>query len=637
MSTLITSRLAEIRSRHLMVTAVVGAARALALLLLCLTVIMAVDFVFDLPLYIRAVLLAAALAAVGSIILARVVRPLRSPPDDDEVALWVERAQPELGQRLISAVQLARGSEPGFSRSMLASLHEQAELLTAPIDAGDLVRADPVLKWMGIGTALLLGLVIGLGLLGADGRDLLLRSLCVPGIEVPRKTRVDLLTPVQTIIARGEDVEINARARGIIPAEGVLEAAWSASPKRTYPVPRRTEPQPPELAGPDVFSVTLRGVLEDLTYRVRLNDGRSIEGSIRVSVRPFAQKVDAVLLPPAYTGQPRVPRPSGDLVMLEGSRLELAVESSKPVRRATLRSISGDGRGQSRVVLLTDSGPGRVYPLLPDDDGSSPRRLRAVDGAQNSIPIPRGTRGLAFLLVDDDGLETRDPTVYRVELLPDLPPTVRVVSPTRKEEVLTRQARVRVAFDVTDDIGLASLRIRYIVRSPVLGEIGQSGAGGGGGGGGAVEGRMINPNAADAPSTADLEKLAKSIELDIPATPSGPTRAVAGFYPWTLASVPSSSPDAAGLPEGTVIEWWLEAADANNVTGPGRTLSDRFLFRIGTEAQVRDSLMTRLSNSFATLSDTQQSQQSLAQDLGKLILEKPLTNPNPPTPTTRPR
>ena len=116
------------------------------------------------------------------------------------------------------------------------------------------------------------------------------------------------------------------------------------------------------------------------------------------------------------------------------------------------------------------------------------------------------------------------------------------------------------------------------------------------------------------------DKLTKSIELSLGNTsPDAPLIAsLRGQYPWDLSQMRLSVGDA--------IEWWIEAADANDQTGPGRTQSEHRILRIGTEAQVREALLARLGSYLDTIHDVREGQQDLTTKLGQIILEKPGTD-----------
>lgn len=647
MSRLVRDKLAEVRSRLALVASVTGLSRAVLWGLAVLSAVMVTDFLIELPWVVRLAGLLAAAGGAGWIVWREAVSVYARPPSDDEVALWVERDQPALRQRVISTVQLTRRAGVVGHPGLVGRLVAETEELLAPVDLPARVPQERMLKWGGVAAGGSIVFVLALALAGGDGVSLLLRALCVPGVEVPRKTRLEFVD-LPAVVARGDDVVITARARGVTPDDARFSVRWQRSGLQSYTTPRADfgddvpAPGPVSLdqatdpavaprsddapatgpvsleatAGPaadqrsDEYRLVLRGVTEGFTVRVYAGDGRSAEAEVKVAVRPLATDVRVLVVPPAYARMEKARRPVSDLVLLQGSRLEVAVGASKPVRATGAGgTLAGDGTGQNRLVFFGDSGVLRAFPLV-----STPEGLAAREGAVGSVPVPPGTVGMAIVLVDDDGLETRDPAVHRVELLHDRAPTVRVTAPVRKEEVATRAAVVRVGFDVADDIGLASVRLRYVLRVPRASDVGNVG----GVVGGAVEGGAATPD--EAFGVADAE--VRTVELDVPAG----EKSFRGFHLWRLADLRPG-----GLPEGTLVEWWVEAADANDLTGPGRTSSERHLTRIGTEAQVRDALMARLNSSFGQLQDTRQAQQDLARDLGKLVTERAVTPATTPS------
>lgn len=598
----IRERLEEVRRRRTAISGATALGQVLAVGVAVLLGVMLVDFLVGLPLGVRALVLLGGLAAGGWWLWGRLVVPWLRPASDDEVALWIEADQPGLRQRLISAVQLSReaGRAEVGSPRMIAALVEETRELLRPADLSTVVRPDGLYQWGGggLGAALLLLVIVGLG--GATTRDLLLRAVCVPGVEVPRKTRVELVRPAELVVPRGEDVTLEAVARGVVPRTGELRVRFEGGADRRFGM------SPLEDAdGGNRFGVTLRAVTESFVYRARLNDGVSPEGRVRVALRPVARRIEVTEFPPAYTGRSAAVRPTGDLVLLEGSRLSVSAVSSKPLR---------GGAETGRLMLLGPSALGfpKAYPLVVSGEARDRAGTRMAAGGD--VPVPAGLEGLAVVLLDEDGLETRDPTVFRVQVVPDRPPRLRVTLPVRSEDVVTRLATPRIGFEVSDDLGLGSVRLKYRVYLPGVEQIGQAGGADIGGGvvGGARDGQVLEQSGEDATGPSAVQ----TVDLDIAAG----VREVRGFYPWRLVRLG----DGTGLPEGSRVEWWLEAADQNNVTGPGVARSERFMYRIGTEAQVRDALMARLTSTFGGLQDSQQSQQDLTRDLGTLILERPL-------------
>jgi hypothetical protein len=195
-----------------------------------------------------------------------------------------------------------------------------------------------------------------------------------------------------------------------------------------------------------------------------------------------------------------------------------------------------------------------------------------------AIEIPaEGATGLTLNLTDEDGVESRSPAVYPLEIVPDQPPTVRIVLPERREELLTREATLLLAFEAKDDFGVARVRLHYAVDW--------------------VEGAKD-----------------KTIELDIgTARP----RVVARRFNWRIGQI---------IPHveiGSVIDYWLEVLDANDFNGPGTTKLDHYQARIVSDDEKRADLANRLSDTMEGLNGVRQGQEDVNRRLGEIIFEKP--------------
>jgi hypothetical protein len=715
MNGILTSRLAAVRRKFVAVQIGSGIALALLLASLVLAMVMLIDWWVELPVIARAVGLGVLLAVLAWVVVRYMVWPVVFAPSDDEVALWCESQVPDARSRLISAVQLARTdlSHYGASPSMVQSLLRETDALVEPLDLTGAVRSDGLAKLVSLAALVLVsgGLAFAWG--GQSSVDLLLRALLVPGIEVPRKTRVELLVASPMVIARGDAVTISARASGIIPDSGELVIVYASGAQATLPLVPTEQDR-------TVFSITIENVQQSFAYRAQLNDGRSREASVEAAIRPAVQSIEVWQIYPAYTGLGRQKRPAGDLSLLQGSRLEVNVQANKPARM-----VSPSDPVRNRLRL---HGANLDVPLVVD----AADRSRLSAGAGSTPPgfaVPVGTIGLSVHLVDDLGLTTRDPPVYRVELVPDRAPKLAVTSPSRKEELLTRLGSTLVGFDCSDDFGVERLKLRYEIKSV-------PGRTGGGDGllaeyfdnedlsgkpkrsrvepsldldwrdgapdgirrdnfSGRLSGYVIPPTDGEyaffvqvddsvrlwvderllidgwndrneylSPTIkltggqpvpiriefrekggeamlrvhwqqaqrprqviptellfSSREKLGQSsiagtgsIDLDL----GGVQRSIRGFYEWKLPSL------GAAIAEGMVIDWWLEATDNNNVTGPGKAESEKYSIRIGTEEEVRANLLNRLGDYAGQMEDLSDSQRELSDRLGKRILERPV-------------
>jgi hypothetical protein len=581
MSPLLATKLAAARRKHVSLSVGAGVSMAIGSMLAIFAATMLLDWWLELPLWVRGVFLALNVAAVAYALVWHVIVPVVWSPDDDEVALWVEEWAPSLGDRLIASVQLSRPDAlpMGAAAALVGETMRQAEKISAPLDFAAVVKPDRFVRNVAIAGLVLVLFTIGMARAGMNGIDLFKRALLVPGVEVPRKTRVVLLAPINLVVARGDPVTLTARAEGIVPGEGYIDVSYSGTNEST---PDRTQRYRVERdAGkPDLFSLTIDNVQASFDYVVHLGDGHSETAHVVAAERPAAVAVKCTQIFPKYTGlEPQVRQP-GDLSLVIGSKLGIEVTANKPVR------ATDEMRPPfNRVHLL---GVDRDMPLSRDPGDH--KHLISAEGNETSLSLPKGTTGFSVNLVDDQGLTTKDPAVYRIDLVPDKPPALRITSPTRREDLVTRRASMNVGLDASDDFGLAKLTLRYrITTTP------------------------SNDLAAPAPKPGNSTgEITGSIELDVPPK----TKSLHGYFPLKIDQL------APAPVEGQTVEWWIEAEDANNVTGPGKAASERFVWRVVTDAEKRADLMSRLGNYLGEINDVSESERELSQKLGQLITEK---------------
>jgi len=287
MSQVIQSKIDAVRRKHAVVRAGFGVSTMVIVLVSVLAGTMLLDWWFDLPYVLRCAMLAIHVSALGYLLARHVIWPLIKGPDDETVALWIESFYEDAGSRLISAVQF---SQPklvleGASKHMVGAAVRDAEAYIEPKDTTEVIAVEEVMKRVGVG---LLLLVIGAGVLlygRGTSRDLLMRAVCVPGIDVPRKTQVELLTPLKRVVAKGDAIRIEALARGVVPDEGMLRVRYdSGVTSDFYMKPDRDEPEK--------FGLDIENVQDSFSYRVYLNDGRSAPATIEAHPRPDVADIE---------------------------------------------------------------------------------------------------------------------------------------------------------------------------------------------------------------------------------------------------------------------------------------------------------------------------------------------------------
>ena len=554
-------RLARLRRRFVAVTLLHGVLLVIGAAVAIVAGEMALDWLVDLPWPVRLLVFLGNAGTAAWLTRQRLVRPWRGRPDEDAVALMVERALPVFRGRYICAVQLARdpaaveaSSAPGLVRALVA----QTVALAAGRPFGDVVNTRPLWR---AGTRAALGgtVLIGAFLLAGPGAWTLLRRAGLSTEEAPTKTRVAEVTG-NRVVAVGDDLTIEARAAGLLPGRpGRLILTEPATRNRgEFPfegVPGR----------PGHFARLVASVQRPFDYQVRLGDGHSALFHVTTRPRPSLAALEAEQVFPAYTRLPPVRRSPNDLSLLAGSRLRLRGRTSVDVQAGSVRMVG-------------------LHPPPP-----VPLRLCNARELTAELPVDAaaGVTGFSISLVDPAGIETRDPTVYRIDVLPDQPPAVRITYPVRAEDLVTARARLLIAFEATDDLGLARLALRYRLTR---------------GGEGSTE----------------LSAVENSLEMDLG---NDRPRNLRRRYEWNIADLkPAPEP-------GALIEFWLEAADANDVTGPGIGRSEHFTARVVTDQEKLAELMNRTADMLNGVGAVAGQEEELTKQLGGIITDKSTAPP----------
>ena len=102
----------------------------------------------------------------------------------------------------------------------------------------------------------------------------------------------------------------------------------------------------------DRFAGGVQIAREDVDYRVRAGDGRSIWYRLHAAARPHVVAFHKTYTYPAYTELPpkTLEETSGDLVAIEGTEVDLRIDTDQPVKTAELRTETGQEqpRGAAR-------------------------------------------------------------------------------------------------------------------------------------------------------------------------------------------------------------------------------------------------------------------------------------------------
>ena len=547
-SALLAGKLAAVRSKKTGVETGSGVALLLGGLVLGLAAGMLLDWFLDLPWAVRFLLFLGYLAAAGHVIWHHILIPFLRQPDDDAIALLVERCNTPFGTRLIAALQLTRPGalQAGESPALVRALVADTERLAGPVDFTGVICTRQLRRL--VGWAVVIVVIGGVVCWKAEevSRALLSRAFLSREVEVPRKTRIGA-TSGDLRIARGDNATLFALAKGVVPDRAKLVLKFTSGRTQEF-----------LLDGSQTnrahFAQALENVQDTFDYTFHIGDGKSRTARVEAVERPGIAKLDATQIYPDYTGLGSVRRSLGDLTLLVGSKLNLTLTPTKEV-----------AKGAVLVTSSTNAAP-LSLPLQVN-----PKNAREV---QVTIPISsEALSGFSIHLEDKYGFRSKDDAVYRLEVLPDRAPVVRITYPERKEDLITQRATVLIGFEAVDDFAVQQLFLRYTVD-------------------GGEE---------------------KGIELTLET----PARSLRRRYDWKVGALNPKPP------EGATLEYWIEARDNNNVTGPGIGTSEHFTAKVVSDAEKRADLLNRVGDSIGAIGEAANDQEKLNQRLGDIIQGRP--------------
>ncbi len=539
---------------------------ALGLLLFSLSLLF--DWFAELSITNRKILL----IAISSVTVGHVIWTLASlitqQKSHEELALMVEKDHPGFNSRLISAVQFAEGKAAipaNAPSSMIKAMVSETEQEASRFQFADIVDR----RKMARAILLLMGIIslagIGAYIIGKQNLDILLARAFGATIPIPHETRI-IKAPGEMLVGIGDTIELSFTAESMVdnvdlPEEGELNINYVNGRKESLLLPRMTEEvtlaanetnttiEPVALnesALTGTYKVTISDIQESFDFQATINDARTGKINVRAIERPQVESITGTQTYPSFTGNPPTQHAPGDFTLFPGGTMKLDITSTKDLTSAALHLI----------------GTNTKVPVKVNTNNS---KLCTVEF---TIP-PEKLSGFSLSLTDTEKMQSRDDVVYRVSLLADRAPEIRITYPKRSEEMATRKAKFLILYEATDRFGIASMNLRY--------RLGDSDT--------------------------------QSVPVSIP--PSNP-KSVNGKIDWDLTKLQPN------LTEGDVLEYWLEATDQNAVSANTGS-SEHLRVRIVTPEEKRADLLGRASDALGTVSEATTDQERLNNDLEKVI------------------
>ena len=429
------------------------------------------DWLIEPPPVVRFLAVGALCLWVSTIILNRLIRRLRAPLRDEQLALLVERTHPELQDSLSTAVELRLVETQSTSSTIDVTLLDRTTSIAAAsikrITMGRLFRRTHLLRKAGLSGFFVGTMAAVLVLLPTVRETWAQRMLLLSNTPWPRQVTLSIAGFPNGVrrVARGVDVEIlvTARSTGELPKFVELQHqgkdGWTTHRMGT----RGASEEKSQL-----FTYVIKKPKEDLAIEVRGGDGRLRNLRLDVIEPPSLAKINLQITPPEYIGGE--PRPLAATRLVEvpaGSTLSIPAESSKPLCRATIhsmpipsapQSVSTDIQASNAQAMGKDSLVAQLTTELPETS----RQNLSLEKSPRSIS---GTLGpvlddciLDIEFTDTTGITNQKPIRFQLLSRPDLPPEIEV-TPDGISSVITTSAAIPIMGRIQDDHGLAEATV----------------------------------------------------------------------------------------------------------------------------------------------------------------------------------
>lgn len=434
-----------------------GVFAGLAWLFAAFWITLALDWTFEPPPVVRALLLVVVAGVLGYLLNRYWFQRTSVPLSDTNMALLVERKYRGFRDSLITSVELRE--QPAHARAfhaeMLAQTESQAAKQLHDVKLGEIFNNTT------IGSKVLLALALGAGVIVFGvmqpeamktwtQRVLLLSSDLWPrytGLEIegfPDKTRKIGIGGETTVIVKADLAKE-------VPSAVKIIYNYKDSGRETQDMPilrRDSEYQ--------YYVYKFAGLTSSVSFDIRGGDARLRGYEIEVVENPTLSDLQLVARYPDYMGRSdQTLRASGLMQIPLGTELILRGRANKPLVEARIDIMEGEKKSS----YSTKDFPGN------SDSAGSKLALKSPEEVEYHLGTLLTDQSLSFHLRDADGIESREGDAVRLNLTvrPDESPRVGLRL-AGIGSAITPFATLPMVGDVEDDYGLSRIWIEYHVE-----------------------------------------------------------------------------------------------------------------------------------------------------------------------------
>jgi hypothetical protein len=499
-------------------------------------------------------------------------------PDDKDLARAYANRLSGIRDRVLNALQLLERVEganrEGYSSDLILEAGRNVAEDLRPLDPRTLPDRKPVrmIARVAIGTvsvAALLMLVFG-GSLWAAGK----RVMKPAQDFAPPAPFTLTVKPGNVTVVRGDSLVVNVTASGQAPASVTLERQEKGK-SASEPVTMRSEN--------GVYRYTYRGITAGFSYYAHERNVQSETYDVTVRELPAVRFLSLRVTPPAYTNLPEqvLEENVGDVAAVMGTKVKLQLAATKALKEAKIEFLKPTPLSPPIEQGETREDSGRVGDPARRESATIEFKALTVEGSRAQTEFTVQESGYYRVhMTDQEGLENRDPILYRITARPDELPLVSLIEPSRDLDIAAN-VKVAVTADAADDFGFTRMALRYHRTS--------------------------------AYETADQqqdEKNYQTLPMTFRVNEPGKAR---GEMLWDLAPLEL-------LPEDQVM-FFVEVWDNDALHGPKRGRSETRTLRFPSMAEIFDKQEQAAQTREINLSDLLKESQDLRQKVDDAVQE----------------
>ena len=381
----------------------------------------------------------------------------RRHTNDRVLAHYVEDHIPDFEQRLLTSLEFTerdlQEGKSGVSRQFIQQLWEDAQHHVQLQQKQVETVAPAKTSWTAFSAAIAVVAIVASLFVSSDSLFNAGTRLAWPfAISEPllvQEVFADIeisIEPGDVEMQRGESLTIVARITNAVPETVNLRLQDDNVNWRDVPMSR-------DGSGSDSasYSYFLPSMQDDTTYYITFNErGEQASQQYEISLfdLPQIEQIDLAFDYPDYTGIEDIAEDdSGDMVVPEGTVVDLTITFNKAIEQATIEFDEAYSE-ESELEIAPES-----YANL----------ALSLDGNVGTASFTVNQDGVYRVQATDlTGLESQNPLDYFIRSIADMPPELALQRPGRDQEVMPLE-EVVLQVDASDDYGLSEFTLNYSV------------------------------------------------------------------------------------------------------------------------------------------------------------------------------